>query len=594
MRVLVPYIDELKGLDARVVRLADFLGMDCATVALADVTEHARFLQTAVSEDCTCLVVNPGVLKEWLGGQDISAELVAYLLSRFSHLLVCGVRVDAYDSAIVAALSQGRLRSVESLAGKGSSYEISSDSRSICGTFSGLSFAPANSDNDHVFRISENDPAMQTLISIDGRPFMASVKHQEATIVFIAGEDVADLNDEVGEAPLADYFSRLVPHAMALRFAAGDACWRPAESHASIIIDDPLLRKKYGFLNFETLACLAEQHKFHAAIAFIPHNFRRNSPHTTRMFQEHARQLSICFHGNDHTEAEFASADSTFLDTSLRVAEERMNAHRRSTGLKCDRVMVFPQGNFSVEAMSVLKAHNFIAAINTVPHPQGQPARLTLGELAQPAVVRYAGFPLFLRKSIQETTSYDIAFNLFFGRPVLIGEHHGIFQTPESLGEIAAKITAVAPDIHWSNLETVAAGSILTRRGPDGTYHVRAYANTIRIANGSDATTNCSIQWSDACAEASIVDVLMAGKPRSEVEISAAGARVSVELTPGNSQTLTLVHRMCRSTERGLGLRWNTHAFLRRRLSEFRDNYLSKNPQLLTAAKAVQRRLFPA
>jgi len=35
-----------------------------------------------------------------------------------------------------------------------------------------------------------------------------------------------------------------------------------------------------------------------------------------------------------------------------------------------------------------------------------------------------------------------------------------------------------------------------------------------------------------------------------------------------------------------------TQAFLRRRLSEVRDNYLSKNEHLLTAAKAIQRRFL--
>ena len=161
------------------------------------------------------------------------------------------------------------------------------------------------------------------------------------------------------------------------------------------------------------------------------------------MFQENAARLSICFHGNDHTEGEFASTDMAFLNTSLRIAEDRMNLLQQITGLHCDRVMVFPQGNFSVEAMKILKSHNFYAAVNTVPHPAAQPVRLTIGELAQPAVLRYGAFPLFIRKPIRQTQSHDIAFNLFFGRPVLIVEHHDIFQRPESLVEIAARINSV-------------------------------------------------------------------------------------------------------------------------------------------------------
>ena len=592
MKLVVPYIGELRDLDARMVRLAEFLGIPCETLALANVAEHAAFLKKTVPDQCSCFVVNPQVMKEWVGLDGIPADLVAFLLSRFSHLLVHGLRVEGFDTEMVAALSRGRLQSVHAIDGGSPAYEIAENSQDICGTFSGLSFGPANSANDHVFSVGGSGPALRKLISIGGQAFMAAVRLEGAEILFVASEDVADLNAEVGDAPMAEYFSRLVPHAMALRYAAGDECWRTCKTHASIIIDDPLLRKSYGFLNFESLLRLAEQHNFHTTIAFIPHNFRRNSSRITRLFQENAARLSICFHGNDHTEGEFASTDLAFLNTSLRIAEDRMNLHHQMTGLPCDRVMVFPQGIFSVEAMKVLKSHNFYAAVNTVPHPAEQPVRLTIGELAQPAVLRYGGFPLFIRKPIRQTQSHDIAFNLFFGLPVLIVEHHEIFQRPESLAEIAARINAVASEVHWSNLATVVGNSILTRRTPNGTHHVRAYSGTVRISNDSRSIRRYSIEWGNSCDGASIEQVLMDGTPSSGLEIDDAGLRLSVELAPGSSQIFSLVHRNVHATVRNLGLRWNAQAFLRRRLSEVRDNYLSKNQRLLTAAKAFQRRFL--
>jgi hypothetical protein len=77
----------------------------------------------------------------------------------------------------------------------------------------------------------------------------------------VASEGVADVNAEVGNSSLVEYFSRLVPQAMALRYAAGDECWRPSKPLASIIIDDPLLRKSYG-LSFESLLRLAKATQF--------------------------------------------------------------------------------------------------------------------------------------------------------------------------------------------------------------------------------------------------------------------------------------------------------------------------------------------
>ena len=589
MKLVVPYIGELRALDARMLRLAEFLGIPCETLALAKESEHAGCLEKALPDQSSCFVVNPQVMKEWVGLNGIPADLVSFLLSRFPHLLVHGLRVDDFDTEMVAALSRGRLQSVDAIDGECPDYVITKDSKHICEAFSGLSFGPVNPVNDHVFCTSGSDPAVQQLISIGGRPFMAAVRLEGAEILFVASEDVADLNTEAGDAPLAAYFSRLVPHAMALRYVAGDECWRPSEAHASIIVDDPLLRKSYGFLNFESLLRLADQHNFHTTIAFIPHNFRRNSSQITRMFRENASRLAICFHGNDHTDAEFASTDLALLNTMLHVAQHRMNSHQKMTGLPCDRVMVFPQGNFSLEAMKVLKAHNFHAAVNTVPHPAQQSVRLTIAEFAQPAVIRYEGFPLFLRKPIRHTHSHDIAFNLFFGRPVLIVEHHDVFQRPESLAEIATRINSIASEIQWSNLTNVVSNSILKRRAPDGTYHVRAYSNTVRVFNDSDLVERFSIEWSHSGQQTSVEQVLQDGTPCRCFEVDDDGIRLSVTLAPGSSQTFSLVHRNIHATIRNLGFRRNAKAFLRRRLSEVRDNYLSKNPSLLTLAKTLVR-----
>ena len=92
----------------------------------------------------------------------------------------------------------------------------------------------------------------------------------------------------------------------------------------------PLLRRDYGYLNFDSLLRLAKEHNFHTAISFIPHNYRRNSARIVRMFRENPRRLSICFHGNDHTEAEFASTDRALLNGMLGIGEERMKAHAQA------------------------------------------------------------------------------------------------------------------------------------------------------------------------------------------------------------------------------------------------------------------------
>jgi hypothetical protein len=556
-----------------------------------EVQQFADSIEAAIPDRNACLVLNPLVMRAWLDGDVFPTEPLSSLVLRFPRVLMHAVTLDGFAGDLLAAVSGGKLQSVLPIVDARLPYEISSNSKDICGPFSGLSFGPINTSNDHVFAIGTDDSTVRTLISIGGLPSMVAVWRDKSEILFLAGEDIVDVDAEVGSEPMCNYFSRLLPHAMALRHIFGEECWHPCTSHASIIIDDPILRRDYGYLNFESLLRLTQRHNFHATISFIPHNYKRNSERIIRMFRENTDRLSICFHGNDHTQAELASTDSALLNTALGTAEERMAVHEQATGLHCDRVMVFPQDDYSVEAMEVLKFRNFFAASSS-PSPVGQHESLRIADLAQPAVLRYGGIPLFIRSFIRHTRSEDIAFNLFFGRPILIGEHHDAFKQPESLLEAVQNINSIAPEIIWSNLESVAENSILKRRTSDGTVQVQSYSNNVLIANDSVSVERFSIEWGHSGQLAPTELVMRDGTRFSDVEFVQSGIRVRVELPPGASQRFSLVYRNALPTVGKPGFIWDIKVFLRRRLSELRDNYLSKNQHVLTAAKVLQRRFL--
>jgi len=591
VKLLVPYVGEVQPADARLIRLAEFLGIECELLSLAkSVKQWVGYVDSAISDRASCLVVNPRVLQEWTGADEMPADLALFFQAHFSHILLHSPRPDSFDSSVLTELSCGYLDGVQGIESSAQSYEILPDSKDVCEAFAGLSFGPVNPGSDRTFTISADTSALRQLISIAGRPFMAVMRREDTNLWFLGCEDIADLNEEVGNAPLSEYFSRLVPHAMALRSIFGEQCWRPSEQHACVIVDDPLLQQDYGFLNFESLLGLMTQHNFHTTIAFIPHNFKRSAPTITRMFKENGGRFALCFHGNDHTAAELASVDTTQLNTMLEVAENRMNVHERLTGVGCDRVMVFPQGNFSFEAMTVLKSRNFDAAVNTVPNPMHCDNRLTIGEIAQPALLRYGNFPLFLRKDSLHTQDVDIAFNCFFGRPVLIVEHHNIFRNPEPLVEAVKRVNLIAPKIRWSNVGDLVSKSTLRLRAPDGSYHVRAYSRSVQVSNDSGIVQRCLIEWKQSGQSSALDDqVLQDGKPCGSYTLGDGVIRVSVDLLPGNSREFSVVHQNTHEKMDTLGFRWNVKAFVRRRLSELRDNYFSKSSWVLAAAKALQR-----
>jgi hypothetical protein len=534
-------------------------------------------------------VVNPEVMKEWLRGDDPS-ELSLKLSKHFRYCLVHAPQVDTFHAKVVTSLSGGSLQAVQVPQQAATSYDIDMNSRDICGAFAGLSLGPINPSNDRIFVVADG-PYLRKLISIGSDVFMAAVKRNDAELVFVGSGDVAELTAKVDETGPMEYFSRIVPLAMAFRHIFGEECWRPCEQHASVIVDDPLLKSDYGFLNFAALLGLTKERNFQTTIAFIPHNYRRSSRRITKMFLENTGRLSLCFHGNDHGNAEFATTNKALLNTMLETAEQRMTIHRQVTGLTCDRVMVFPQGKFSIEAMSVLKDRNYDAAVNTVSHPEQRRVDLALGDLAAPAVLRYEGFPLFLRKNSLHTSNFHIAWNLFFGRPIFIVEHHGIFRDPQNLIDAVNRINAVAHEVHWSNVGTAVRESILSRRGTDGKRQIRAYSRTVQVLNRSESRERVLIEWNNTAHPEAVEAVLRDGVPCGDVMVDKFKITITADIDPGMSEEFSVVYRNnhVMSSHRSL---WDvSHAFIRRRLSEIRDNYISKSPALLGIMKSVQHRL---
>jgi len=573
VRLVVPYLGNLNREDARLLRLAEFMGCRCELLRLEEgVALSPKFIETHVADKDACFVVNPKVIRESLSSDSFPHDLSSYLTSQFAFVLVHNLAPVPLTARIMSALSEGTLHSVHRLETSGLSYEIDSAHNQVCGAFSGLTFGPVNATNDQVIAGNPSAGTVRTHIAIGGQPFFASVPRERAEVFFLAGVETADLDARWGEKPLTEYFSQLVPPAMFLRYAFRDECWRPHQHHATLIIDDPLLRKDYGSLNYERVLGLMDEYNFHTSIAFIPHNYQRNSKSTIRMFRERPDRFSICFHGNDHTAAELATKDVRLLNSMLTVAEERMDAHLKSTGIPCDKVMVFPQGNFSVDAMKILRAHNFAAAVNSGPYPTGEHVGLTLAEMIEPAILNYGAFPLFVRHYIREITPQHVALNLLFGKPTLIVEHHDVFKNPECLTQLVSRINALAPNIKWSNLQTAVENSYLCRWAPDGTFQVRAYSNAGKIENSSDALLRCSVTWSRP-TESIVQEVFVDGMPWPDARTD-RGIRFFFELSPASSRAFSLVHENdFGSSDANRRFQWKAKAFLRRRLSEIRDTY---------------------
>ena len=581
MKLWVPIVGKPDPVDERLVRLANFIGIETEWLRLQQDT-----LPLALPIAGASIAVNPAVWSRIAG----PSAVADWLRASGAQLLVYALRPEPYAGALIASLSSGHISGVAVLSDPSLGYAVASESREVCGPYAGVAFAPANSASDCVLTLSDRSAA-RPLISTGGRPLFAELAVDNSRMFFIASADVTDLDAPAGDRWATEFFSGLIPHVMALRAIFRDSCLRPFAQHAAIVIDDPLLRPRYGFLDFKQLLTMVLEHNFHAVLAFIPYNFSRFTDSTVQIFREHRDRLSLCFHGNDHTAAEFASPAKSLLHTILQTAESRIQKLTASTGLVCDRVMVFPQGRFSVEAMSALRAANFDAAVNTVTRPSGTAVALSIGELALPAILRYGGFPLFLRRSSLNTQTPEIAFCLFFGRPVFIVEHHDRFERPQPLLDAVHRINALAPGIRWSTLSTAIAETQLRRITPDGSLEIRAWARTAHVTHSAPGIQHCIVEWPLPDADSTVMQVVRNGSGPVAFTADGTAVRVSLDLAPGETARLSVVHRNAALPHVARGLRYSARVFIRRRMSETRDNLLSRNPTILSAAKSVQRRL---
>lgn len=226
-----------------------------------------------------------------------------------------------------------------------------------------------------------------------------------------------------------------------------------AETLACLIIDDPLLKPKYGCLEYEKLLVEMRNHNFFTEIAFIPWNYRRSDPKTVKLLSDNADYFSICVHGCNHTGNEFGEGSYQQLSALAYTALWRMEQHQKLTGLPYDPVIVFPQGKFCSLAMQALKDQGYFAAFNTTIQATDVEEPPTV-ECQRPATTIYHDFPMFLRRYPKDKSHFvqDVA----NGRPIIMVEHHGAFRNGyRAITDLVDWVNGLGR-IRWTSLLSIA------------------------------------------------------------------------------------------------------------------------------------------
>src|SRR5256712_7784200 len=470
--------------DWRLIKILDFLGVPHTNLDLSSGTLDASEAQLRGLRP----IASASTMRQALSAGAPVKDLVRKLFGQAPAAFVYGITPERLSAVELNSLTDAMAVPVWVGPDPGSSYCVSSGYRDVCGTFSGLAWRPV-SWNERMPAFERDAENLETLIAVEGWPVFARRRRGAADIFLLCAQDVADLDEVVREnVDVHSQFIELFPIMMFMRHGFPSGCWRPGRSYGSLIIDDPPLRTRYGFLNFTRLVQAMDDVGFSSDIALIPWNFRRTQPSVAALINERRGRLGVCMHGCDHTRSEFGASDRAHLAKLATIGIERMEAHRRNHGVDYERIMVFPQGVFSESAMDVLKSFDFLAAVNTevVPsHNTSRAGAVALADVLAPAITRYNAFPLFPRRKCSDRL-VNFAADIFVGKPCLLVAHHTDFADGgRGLVDLITAIRAAAPELEWSSLGTVLRRTHLWRRELDGLQWTRMFAGEISVSGDS-------------------------------------------------------------------------------------------------------------
>ncbi len=425
-------------------------------------------------------------------------------------------------------------------------WQVAHTLRDFCKSMSGLKVRTHSDGHQNAIAFNQSDPRIAAVVSCEKGAALLRIERHGVPVFLSSVNAMIDLDAPLS-VPAFDIrreFLSALPAAMYVKWAFDGTCWEPPLTTACMVIDDPLLRPRYGFLDFRRLLDLMLAHKFATNIAFIPWNWRRSARKVVRLFRENPERLSLSVHGCDHTGGEFGIQDSERLAWRAKQAVIRMARHEALTGIRFDPVMVFPQGVFSRVAMKVLKRTGFIAVVNTeVVGNDPQPFKVSVADYWDVAVRNYSDFPIFTRRYPSHGIE-NFAFDILLGKPCLVVIHHDDCRDNcKPLMEFIDRLNSLNARLSWCDLGQVVRRSFRQREIARGLVELEMYGSELLVENSSNST--CRFQIHKREAEPGSIKQICAGSTPVEWHVTGDQVNFAIELGAGRElRRKNRIHRI--------------------------------------------------
>lgn len=571
--------------DQRLLKLASFMGVSARAISIQGDKEPLQ----CCADEFKAGTYGLALSADTLNAIDKSSNPISGSIAEFSgELLVFGCNASAEQTRAISRLTAGAVSGVRSRSEPAERFSLPHGVRSLSRQLAGQSFMGGSGASMPAFELRDAAEEVDVILEANERPIFVRIRNGVAE-VFLLSAPLADIDRPLSrDHGLEDHYHSLISPLIFLRHCFGDSCWHGTGSTARLIIDDPLLSDRYGFLDLDDLKKSMLRSRYGTTIAFIPwYHWRTSRRKATQLLGENAT-LSICIHGCDHTNREFDQVSEVLLERKSGLAMRRMEAQRQRAGANFEPVMVFPQGLFSSAALPALRANHFLATVNSTCFPTDSRADdLKIQDFLRPAITRYNGFPVFHRHYPRRL--FDFAFSLFLGKPAFVVEHHQYFR--EGFGpleELVAGMYKIEPKLSWPTLTDQVTRSCLERTLPNGSVEVRFFTRRFQLSNAAPGSGRFLLRKEEP--DESMIACVRVDGVSVPFSFDRGSLQLEVEADSRQTRSIEIVDRtQPHAQAAGFGLAHNARVLLRRGLSEFRDNTLARHDGLLKAANGVAR-----
>lgn len=570
--------------DRNVARILEFFGVDSKSIAVDAAGASGCTENYAIVTSAVCLAK---VFKQ-LG----TSPTLPRWITKASSVYVYGFR-DDQDSVYLLRRLTGDPRATLTSVDKGErTIKVTADFPGMCGPMSDLQVRARLHTQGWCCRAKVRDSRQRSILRTDQGDVFFELECAGVPFYINTWGETIDINAlspsyfDVGEA-----FCEAVPAVFYFTWAFRASGSAPLETPACLIVDDPPLMRRYGFMDFREVSELMDQHNFTTTLAFIPWNWRRGHPDTMQLFRDRPEKFSLVVHGCDHTASEFADRSTASLNGKIRTALQRVDGFERRAGIPVDRVMVFPQGAFSPETGRALKLNGFVAAVNTEVAPLDQAANETrIADLWDIAILRYGTFPIFTRRYMHHGIE-NFAFDGVLGKPCLIASHHDIFRDHgQQFLNFGAKLRLLRWNLVWRSLGQTVRRGIAIRPSGNGGSLVRMFASCSIVENMHGTARPVLVIKEEN--DPDCVQSVWVNDTKTNFQIENGCIQVKLTLSPHMSTAVRVEYKQESSAAvNSIGKAKRLKVAAVRCLSEFRDNCLSRNEWLYQNASRLKRLL---